>query len=179
MDRQINAVLTLSRVGHREFSIGSVDMNKLLSDVLANQTHRIEAGDVRVDVEKLPNVMTDRMAMEQIIGNLLDNALKYLDPLRPGRISISADHVDRETRFEIQDNGMGIAHDDVENVFKIFRRLGSDKVSGEGVGLSYAQANVRRLGGRIWCRSEVGAGSTFIFTVLDVPPSDSRVPSTA
>ena len=74
---------------------------------------------------------------------------------------------------------MGIAQDQLKNVFKIFRRLGSDTVSGEGVGLSYVQANVRRLGGRIWCRSKVGSGSTFIFTVPDAPSSGNTILSTA
>jgi signal transduction histidine kinase len=154
-------------------------MNKLLSETLATQTHRIETRDVQVEVEELPNVMTDQMAMEQIISNLLDNALKYLDPSRPGRISVSADHVGAETRFQIQDNGVGIAQDQLKSVFKIFRRLGSDKIPGEGVGLSYVQANVRRLDGRIWCHSKVGSGSTFIFTIPDATSSGNTILSTA
>ncbi len=172
INHQINAVLTLSRVGHREFSASPVDMNKLLGEVLASQAHQIETGGVQVEVQELPVMMTDRVAMEQIISNLLDNAVKYLDPSRPGRISISVDHIEGETRFHIKDNGVGIAKDNVKRVFQVFRRVGSAKVPGEGVGLSYSLANVRRLGGNIWCRSDVGLGSTFTFSVPDTPPSN-------
>ena len=173
IDHQINTVLTLSRVGHREFNATAVDMKQLVAEALASQAHRIETAGVEIEVEPLPTVMTDRVAMEQIIGNLLDNALKYLDPTRPGRISVSVEHRPGETAFHIRDNGVGIAPGDVKRVFQIFRRVGSNKTAGEGVGLSYVQANVRRLGGHIHCRSEVGVGSVFTLSVPHVPPTDN------
>ena len=171
IDRQINVLLALSRVGHRALAPGDVDMNALMREALASQAHRIEMGGIQVDVGDLPIVTSDRIAMEQIISNLLDNALKYLDPSRLGRISVNADRIDGETRFHVHDNGVGIAQQDLKRVFQVFHRVGSQRVAGEGVGLSYAQANARRLGGDIWCQSEVGAGSTFSFSVPDRPPS--------
>ena len=69
------------------------------------------------------------------------------------------------TTFHIRDNGRGIAAEDMDKVFAPFRRAGRQDVPGEGMGLAYVQALVRRHGGRIWCESEPGVGSTFSFTI--------------
>ena len=65
----------------------------------------------------------------------------------------------------IQDNGRGIAKEDKSKVFAPFRRIGKQEVPGEGMGLPYVQAMVRRHGGRIWYESELGVGTTFSFTI--------------
>ena len=72
---------------------------------------------------------------------------------------------DDETLFRVRDNGRGIAAGNVEKVFAPFRRAGRQDVPGEGMGLAYVQALLRRHGGRIWCESEPGVGSTFTFTL--------------
>jgi signal transduction histidine kinase len=118
-----------------------------------------------VTVGPLPEVVADRTSMEQIMGNLLDNALKYLVPDRPGKLEISAGQDPDETIFRIRDNGRGITADDMPKVFAPFRRIGRQDTPGEGMGLPYVQALVRRHGGRIWCESEPGVGTTFAFTI--------------
>lgn len=106
--------------------------------------------------------------MEQLFGNLLDNAIKYLDPGRPGAIAVSAERSETKTVFHIRDNGRGMAKEDISKTFELFRRVGTQDVPGEGMGLAYVKTIVRLMGGRIWCESEPGQGTTVSFS-LPVP----------
>jgi signal transduction histidine kinase len=112
--------------------------------------------------------------MEQIMGNILGNAVKYLDSSRPGQIEVTAKADNGETVFSIRDTGRGIAQEDMGKVFAPFRRAGKQDTPGEGMGLAYVQTLVRRHGGRIWCESELGKGTTFTFSIA--APSEHRVP---
>jgi len=165
MDHFINTLLNLSRLGRRELDLEEVNMNALVRDTLETLAHQIEQRQARVTVGPLPAVVADRTAMEQITGNILNNAIIYLDPGRPGEIEITGERNGDETIFHIRDNGRGIAPEDMDKVFAPFRRAGKQDVPGEGMGLAYVQTLVRRHGGRIWCESEVGAGATFSFTL--------------
>jgi PAS domain S-box-containing protein len=165
MDRFINALLKLSRLGHRELHPEPVDMDALVRATLQTLAHQIEERQVEVMVGPLPKVVADRTSMEQVMANLLDNAVKYLDLDRPGQIEITAERSHNETTFRIRDSGRGIAKEDMDKVFAPFRRIGRQDVPGEGMGLPYVQALVRRHGGRIWCVSEPGVGTTFSFTI--------------
>lgn len=171
MDHFINAVLKLSRLGRRELSMEPIDMNTLIRETLEPLGHQIERSQVQVRVEELPVVIADRTAMEQIMGNLLGNALKYLEPGRPGVIEVTADHGEDEVVVRVRDNGRGIAKDDMHKVFAPFRRAGRQDVPGEGMGLAYVQTLVRQHGGRIWCESELGEGTTFH---LAIPNTNRR-----
>ncbi|OGW39648.1 MAG: hypothetical protein A2Y97_02845, partial [Nitrospirae bacterium RBG_13_39_12] len=165
MDELINAILKLSRIGRRELKIQTINMGTVVQSILESLAHQIEQKNIRVTVGALPEVIADRISVEQIIGNILDNALKYLVPGRPGEIEITADHGHEETIFQIRDNGRGIAKEDTQKVFDIFRRLGKQDVPGEGMGLAYVKTMIRRHGGRIWCDSELGKGTSFSFTI--------------
>ena len=165
MDRFINAVLKLSRLGRRELKLEPVDMNALVQATLQTLAHQIEERKASMTVDSLPEVVADRTSMEQILGNLLNNALIYLDPDRPGEIKIAAERDRDKIKFHVRDNGRGIAERDMDKVFAPFRRAGRQDVQGEGMGLPYVQTLVRLHGGRIWVESELGKGSTFYFTI--------------
>ena len=105
--------------------------------------------------------------MELVVGNLLDNAVKYLDPHRPGRIEVDAKRTQDRVIVHVRDNGKGIAPQDLDKIFHIFRRVGAQDIPGEGMGLAYVKAVVQRLGGNIRCHSVVGEGSTFSFDLPD------------
>jgi PAS domain S-box-containing protein len=165
MDSFINSVLILSRLGRRELKPEPIDMNALVQMSLENLSHQIQERGTTVTVGSLPQVVADRTAMEQIMGNILGNAVKYLDSERTGQIEVTAQTNNGEQLFCIRDNGRGIAQEDMHKVFAPFRRAGKQDTQGEGMGLAYVQTLVRRHNGRIWCESDLGKGTTFTFSI--------------
>ena len=167
MEGLIAAILKLSREGRRTFAPEPLDLTALLQGLADAQRHQIEtAGATVVVAPDLPTIVADRLAVEQVFGNLVDNAVKYLDPARPGRIAISTRPAagDR-VRIAITDNGRGIAGRDHARVFELFRRSGVQDRPGEGIGLAHVKALVRSLGGRIDLASALGEGTTFEVTL--------------
>ncbi len=165
MDGFIHSVLKLSRLGKRELTLQLVDVAEFVETCRQSLAHQMEERGVELIVGDLPQVVADPTAMEQIIGNILTNAVNYLDPERPGRIEIGGERTSLETRFWIKDNGRGIAKEDGEKVFAPFRRAGKQDVVGEGMGLSYVRTMVRQHGGQIWFDSVPGVGTTFYYTI--------------
>jgi PAS domain S-box-containing protein len=165
MDNFINLVLKLSRIGRKELNFEPIDMREVVQDVLGSLAHQIEGKKVTVTVNDLPEIVADRTSMEQVMGNLITNAINYLSPERTGKVLIQAENNKASVIFSIQDNGCGIREENMDKVFAPFRRAGNHDIAGEGMGLSYVQTLIRRHGGRIWCNSEYGVGSTFFFSV--------------
>ncbi len=165
MDVMIKAVLKLSQLGRREIRTEPVKTDELIHDILKTMKHQLERGKATVTVGALPELAMDRTALEQIFGNLLDNAIKYLEPGRPGRVEITAEQGNGNTTFHCRDNGRGISHEDMTKIFELFRRAGRQDTEGEGMGLAYVRALLKRFGGRIWCESQPGEGSVFSFTI--------------
>ncbi len=169
MDKFVNGVLKLSRLGRRDLELEPLNMGSLVRETMDTLRHQLEQGRAKFTVGPLPEVVGDRTSMEQIVGNLLTNAVLYLDPVRPGEIDVSGEVDDGEAVFRVRDNGTGIAARDLKKIFEPFVRVGEPSVPGEGMGLAYVQTLVRRHGGRIWCESEPGVGTTFGFTVPVTP----------
>lgn len=163
MDRLINAILKLSREGRRNLVPERLDMTAMAQGVADSVRHQTEASDAKIVIEPLPCVESDRLSMEQILGNLIDNAVKYLALDRPGRIVVSGREAgDGWIVYRIADNGRGISDRDHERIFELFRRSGKQDRAGEGLGLAFVRNSVRRLGADITVESELGKGSTFI-----------------
>lgn len=165
MDRLIGAILQLSREGRREFNPERVDMEALLRSIEASLAHQAEQAEATITVGRLPHVISDRLALEQVFSNLVDNALKYLRRGVPGRIEITGRVSSGSAVYAVRDNGRGIDARDRDRVFDLFRRSGVQDRPGEGIGLAHVRALVRRLGGSITLTSEPGQGSTFTVTL--------------
>jgi signal transduction histidine kinase len=101
------------------------------------------------------------VAIEQIFSNLVENAVKYLDDARTGRVVVRGRKENLRAIFEIEDNGRGIDPKDHERIFELFRRSGTQDRSGEGIGLAQVKALVNRLGGYIDVESKLGEGALF------------------
>ena len=162
MDRLISAILKLSREGRRVIAPEPIDTGALVDTIRATLQHLIDDRGAELMVEdSLPGIVTDRLAIEQIFSNLVENAIKYLAPGRPGRIVVRGSRAGARVVFEIEDNGRGIDPRDHLRVFDLFRRSGSQDQPGEGIGLAHVRALAYRLGGIIDVRSELGQGATF------------------
>ena len=164
MDRLINAILKLSREGRRTLAPEVLDMTRMVQAIADSVRHQTEAADATIEVQRLPILDSDRLSIEQVFGNLIDNAVKYLDPARPGRIIVSGAETPDGVEYRIADNGRGITARDHERIFELFRRSGRQDRTGEGLGLAFVRNSVRRIGGEITVESELGQGSTFVLT---------------
>lgn len=173
LDRMVNALLKLARAGRRDLTYQEVPVGDLVNGVLRSFDHQLSRQGIKVEVGPLPVVRSDPLALEQIIANLVDNAIKYLEPGRPGKIAIAARQGDTHHLFSVKDNGCGIAAGDQEKIFDIFRRMGRQDIPGDGLGLAYVRTLVRQLGGKVWCESEPGVGTAFFFTLPIKPPPEA------
>jgi signal transduction histidine kinase len=162
MDGLINAILRLSREGRRVLAPEPIDLKALLDQTAAAVGHQVQAREIELTVAPpMPHIVSDRLALEQVFGNLIDNAIKYLDADRPGQILVTARETGGQVVVEVADNGRGIAEPDLERIFELFRRAGRQDQPGEGIGLAHVRALVRRLGGEITVQSRLGEGSVF------------------
>jgi PAS domain S-box-containing protein len=169
MNRLVDAILKLSRLGRSILEPERLNTGELVRQTLETFQHVIQEQGITVCVGDLPDVVADRTALEQIFSNLIGNAVKFRDDKRPQSIAIAGYKLSGETAFLIKDSGPGVKAQDVTRIFEVFQRGSDHEAPGEGMGLSYARTLARRHGGRIWCESEPGVGSTFTFTIADAP----------
>ncbi|AWM01044.1 sensor histidine kinase [Bradyrhizobium amphicarpaeae] len=165
MDRLISAILNLTREGRREFQPVKVDTRELIEAIVSTLAHQAAEAQAEIHIEPLPDIVSDRLALEQIFSNLVDNAIKYLKRGVPGEIRIRGRTKLGYAIFEITDNGRGIDPKDHQRIFDLFRRAGTQDKPGQGIGLAHVRALVRRLGGTMSVSSELDAGSTFTITL--------------
>lgn len=165
MDRLINAILKLARQGRRKLVPSTVDLGALTNTIAKTMQHQLVELGASIEVKPLPSIESDQLALEQILTNLLDNAVKYLRPEEPGRIEVRAVETPGLVTLEIEDNGRGIDEKDKARVFELFRRSGKQDRPGEGIGLAHVRSMVRRLGGTITLDSEFGRGTVVKVTL--------------
>jgi len=162
--RSIDQMLeSLSKVVHTvltEIRPAKADVNTIVAGILDSLTARIEASGAELTVEPLPPCMADPDLLREILFNLIENAIIYLVPERPGRIAIQGYVKNQYAIYSVQDNGRGIAASHQHNIFKLFHRLDISE-KGEGIGLTISKRLVERQAGNMWVESEQGKGSTF------------------
>lgn len=165
MDRLIGAILHLTREGRRTFNPERIDLNELMQNIVATVAHQASEANAEIRIEALPDVTSDRLALEQIFSNLIDNALKYLKDNTPGEIVVRGRRKLGFAVIDVVDNGRGIDPKDHQRIFDLFRRAGTQDKPGQGIGLAHVRALVRRLGGTMGVNSELNQGSIFTVTL--------------
>ncbi len=163
MDTLINGLLRLSRVGRTPIQAEALDMNRLIQVILDSSAFQIEKIAAKIEMQQtLDNCHGDRQQLNQVFSNLIDNAIKYSDPSRPLVLRISSRIEGQNVLYTIADNGQGIAPENIDKIWELFRRIEADEaVPGEGLGLTIARQIVERHNGKIWAESEVNVGSRF------------------
>ena len=165
MQRLIKGLLTLSRLEARDKKFELVDINIALENATNGLLSIIEKNNVQIINEKLPNIKADGIQIEQLLRNLIENAIKFRRKANP-KINIDFKKNKSDYEFKVQDNGIGIDSQFSERIFTVFQRLHPrDKYPGTGIGLAICKKIVERHGGKIWVESEKGKGSTFYFTI--------------
>jgi PAS domain S-box-containing protein len=158
-------VLLTSQLDRGDLRIGHepVDVADVVTATVEAMTPQL-AESVTIDVEVPPElqpVTADRDRLQQVLVNLLDNAVKYAGA---GEVTVRVDALNSATRIAVTDRGPGIAYTDQERIFEKFYRADPQLARGSrgtGLGLYISRELVRRMGGRLWVRSQLGAGSTF------------------
>ena len=167
----VEDLLTLSKIESKEFQlkIESLLLSELIEDVL--NFIQEAAGKKKISISlELPvtlMVKADRNYLEQILTNLIDNAIKY--GRDEGRMIISATQINQsEIEVSVRDNGIGIPKEDLPRIFERFYRVDkgrSRELGGTGLGLSIVKHLVQAHGGRVWAESQLGESSTLYFTL--------------
>jgi signal transduction histidine kinase len=172
MQRLLNELLELSRIGRLKNEFTYVNFQELASEALELVQGRIMERGITVRIQAdLPRVYGDRPRLVEVLQNLLDNAAKFMGDQEQPCIEIGQDgEEDDKPVFFVRDNGMGIAPEHHDRVFGLFNKL-DPRSDGTGVGLALVRRILEVHGGRIWIRSEAGKGATFFFTlpIFDAP----------
>jgi signal transduction histidine kinase len=166
----INDILDLSKIeaGRMELELADFDLPTAIDNALTLVRER--AGRRGIALHQAPDqglgqIRGDERKIKQVLLNLLSNAIKFTP--EGGRIDVRAVPIDGAVEVSVSDTGVGIAPEDQEAIFEEFRQVGTadKKVEGTGLGLALSRKFVELHGGKIWVESQVGAGSTFTFSI--------------
>jgi len=162
MDALINGLLQLSRTGRVVMNIQKIDMNALFSKTLKNLDFQIKEAQCKIHMNPLPQCYGDATLLDQLMENIISNALKYADSERALEITVDAKKIHNRVVYTIRDTGKGIAQKHLEKIWDVFYRIDprSGK-TGEGIGLSLVKQIAEKHKGKVWAESEENKGTTF------------------
>lgn len=160
----IDDLLRYSQATHAGNDVRPLDLEMVLDGALSSLTASIEESGAKITHDPLPVLVTDSR-MENVLQNLISNAIKYARKGVPPEIHVSAQADGNRWVVSVRDNGIGIAPQYQKSIFQVFHRLHGKDVPGTGIGLALAQKIVETNAGSIWLESTPGAGSTFYFTI--------------
>ncbi|MDF1566552.1 MAG: ATP-binding protein [Spirochaetaceae bacterium] len=170
MNRLIDDLLRYARLGSTSLEIVPLALEPLLEGLSSEFTPTLEplSGSLHCAAGHL-HVRAEHSLLEQILSNLLENAIRYRSPTRPPVISIEAAHTDGGVEIAVADNGIGIPPEHHERIFSLFQRLQNDDEEGTGIGLALARRAAELLGGSLSLTSIPDVGTTFILTLQEAP----------
>ncbi|MHC5061775.1 MAG: PAS domain S-box protein [Planctomycetota bacterium] len=165
IDSLLSGLLVFCRLGTTPMSAKPIDMNAMMADISRNLEFQINQAGAQIDIEPLEPCLGDSEQINRIFSNLFNNALKFLDKSRPGRIHIYGTKKNGQSIYCVQDNGIGIAQEHREKIFEIFYQLEPEAGKGDGLGLTIVKRIIDRHNGKIWVESEPGKGSKFFVSL--------------
>ena len=161
LDHLIQDVLSYSKVLHARGPLGPVDLDGLMRDIIATYPNGQKA-EFHIQ-GKLPTVLGNKAFLTQCFSNLLANASKFVAPGASPSVEIAAEERGQGmVRVWIKDNGVGIAAENHERVFRMFERINlATEYEGTGIGLTIVRKAAERMGAQVGFESELGKGSRF------------------
>ncbi len=157
----VDGLLVYSGLKKHKFEYENLNLNQIVAQVLQDLEPLIQEKLAVVTHDTLPTIQANRLQMNQLLQNLLVNALKY-NGNKPPRIHIASQEKDGCVVLSVKDNGIGIAKEFSDRIFQVFQRLHSQsQVPGAGLGLAICKRIVEKHHGKIWVESEVDKGATF------------------
>jgi signal transduction histidine kinase len=162
MDALLIDLLAFSRIAQRRIEPASVNLQAVVESVLARLQKDIEESEARVEsAGPWPPVLAHEATLIEVLFNLASNALKFARAGVPPLLRLRAEEQAESVRVWVEDNGIGVAPDHRDQIFRLFTRLHGEKYQGTGIGLAIVQKGVERMGGRVGVESVPGAGSRF------------------
>ena len=166
MESLLNGFSRLLRMGSMAVEKELIDMNRLISRVKNDFELQIKEAGAELEILELPHCIGDELQIGQLFSNLFSNAFKYLDPERTGIIKVSGyQKEDNRSVYCVEDNGIGIAPENQEKIFRMFYQIEPSGSKGQGLGLSIARKIIEINNGEIYVESEAGKGSKFFVSL--------------
>jgi PAS domain S-box-containing protein len=166
MSNLIDDLLALSRLGRQQIRKSSIDLAAMARHVFNQLQEQEQEKDPQLTVKGLPKAWGDYSLINQVMMNLLGNAVKFIKAKERAIIEVGGYIQGQETIYYVKDNGIGFDERYADKLFGVFQRLhrGSE-YEGTGVGLSIVDRIIQRHGGRVWAEGTPGKGATFYFTL--------------
>lgn len=163
MDGLIQDLLAYSRLSRTEITLTPISLDTVMDEVLNQLAATIQDKEAQVQIERpLPEVLGHHTTVVQVVANLVSNAVKFVPPGVHPLVRVSAQELDQRVRLWIQDNGIGIAPEHQERIFRVFERLhGVETYPGTGIGLAIVRKGAERMKGCVGVESALGSGSRF------------------
>lgn len=166
MQDLVNDLLEYSRIGNEDAGFSMVNTTSHVDMALTNLQEIIKESGAVITVGDMPVIYASPLRFLRLMQNLIGNAIKYRKPDMTPNVIISAKEQENDWLFSVQDNGIGMKEEYLEQIFIIFKRLHNKQdYKGTGIGLSVCRRIVENFGGKIWAVSKPEQGSTFYFTI--------------
>lgn len=176
LDKFINDLLSYSRIDTTAVDKENIDLNEICNQIDKNLYSLISKKNGKIIYENLPVIKGNKLLITQLLQNLITNSLKYSGE-RDSIIHISSQNKGKEWIISIEDNGIGIAEENRESIFEMFKRIKPNEYEGTGMGLAICKKIVETLGGKIWVDSNLGIGSIFYFSIPKMEEQDENISS--
>jgi signal transduction histidine kinase len=170
LDEQLVKMVQYYKASNKKLERQEINLAEEIKLVLESLRYLDAGRSIQTDIEIHPDLIitTDKVKLQAILSNLISNAMKYVDYSKPApRIRVSGHKEENTLVLKVQDNGIGIAEENLSRVFGLFFTEGS-RAKGSGLGLYIVHESVIRLGGRIDIQSEKGIGTTFTLVLPDL-----------
>ena len=177
MHQLIEDLLTYSRMERRDLTPSRLNIRQLIDELVFEREHEITARSARLTIDiARETIVSDRESLRQILGNFIDNAIKFTSDEAEPTIDINVLKTPDRWQFAVMDNGIGFDMKYHDRIFGIFQRLHrSEDFPGTGVGLALVKKAAARMGGRTWAQSRPGQGATFYLEIPELQPSGTKI----
>jgi PAS domain S-box-containing protein len=166
MAELIDDLLAFSRLGQKDLNEGTVNMERLVSEIFEEFRSNDPELAARLEIKALPAGHGDQMMLRIVLVNLLSNAVKFSSTQKQAVIEVGGSTEGNENTYYVKDNGVGFDMAYEDKLFQVFQRLHSAAAfEGNGIGLALVQRIIHRHSGRVWAEAKVNAGATFSFTL--------------
>jgi len=152
-----------------DISMEPVNTFELIQHITSDIDHLIKKSDTTLIINDLPTVFGAKSLLYSLFQNLITNAIKFVPQQRQPVIEISCRNKGKNYTFTIKDNGIGIAKENVDEIFTMYKRVNTDDFEGSGIGLGHCKKIIELHHGDIWVESVPNVGSTFHFTIPHAP----------